>query len=153
MIDAWKECADQYAQAFPECALISDGGAAPGGGDASITMGLWNHLATAYPKQANFSHCSLKASTSPQAIHHLLVLQMAAKGRRVGFEMVGPSLGGVNGENGPVPRFGGAFAKAIALANVSKAQWLKIYQADERGALACPFEQNRFSVSQQAAAP
>jgi hypothetical protein len=135
MTSAWTQCADQYARAFPYCALISDGGVAPGGRDATITMGLWNYMAMAYPYQANFSHCSLKANTSLTATHHQLVVNMAKQGRRVGFEMVGPSVAGVDGENGPVDRFGGTFAEACVIAQAANAQWLKIYQGDEYNAM------------------
>jgi hypothetical protein len=139
MINAWTHCADQYARAFPGCALISDGGVAPGGRDATITMGLLNYMARAYPHQANFSHCALKANTSLTAVHHQLVVNMAQQGRRVGFEMVGPSVAGVNGEKGPVARFGGKFAQACVLAQMANAQWLKIYQGDELNAMSFGF--------------
>jgi hypothetical protein len=139
MISAWTMCCDQYARAFPYCALISDGGVAPAGGDATITMGLWNYMAMAYPYQANFSHCALKADTPVTALHHRLVTNMAAQGRRVGFEMVGPSVAGVNGENGPVARFGGPFIDAVLLARMANAQWLKIYQGDEGNAFRAGF--------------
>jgi hypothetical protein len=139
MILAWNQCVDQYGRAFPGCALISDGGVAPGGRDSTITQEVWNYMAMAYPQQANFSHCSLKANTSLTAVHHQLVMHMAQQGRRVGFEMVGPSVGGVNGENGPVARFGGTFLQAIVKANQANAQWLKIYQGDELNALNLSF--------------
>jgi hypothetical protein len=139
MINAWVQCADQYGRAFPYCALISDGGVAPGGRDATITMGLWNYMAMAYPYQANFSHCALKANTSLTAVHHQLVVNMAQQGRRVGFEMVGPSVAGVNGENGPMDRFGGTFAEAAMIAQLANAQWLKIYQGDELNAMSFGF--------------
>ncbi len=139
MISAWNQCVDQYGRAFPGCALISDGGVAPGGRDSTITQGVWNYMAAAYPHQANFSHCALKANTSVTAVHHQLVMDMAQQGRRVGFEMVGPSVAGVNGENGPVARFGGSFFQAIVIANQANAQWLKIYQGDELNAINASF--------------
>lgn len=139
MIGAWTQCVDQYGAAFRNCALISDGGVAPGGRDATITQNVWNYMALAYPHQANFSHCALKANTSETAVHHQLVVQMAVTGRRVGFEMVGPSVGGVNGGNGPVDRFGGTFAQALAIATRARAQWLKIYQGDELNAINAGF--------------
>jgi hypothetical protein len=45
----------------------------------------------------------------------------------------------VNGENGPVARFGGSFFQAIVLANQANAQWLKIYQGDELNAINASF--------------
>lgn len=135
MVNAWVMCIDQYARAFPRCALISDGGVAPGGGNAAITQTVWSYMTIAYPLQANFSHCALKANTPLTALHHRLVVDMAQQGRRVGFEMVGPSVAGVNGESGPVARFGGTFAQAIVTAQLANAQWLKIYQGDELNAI------------------
>jgi hypothetical protein len=132
MIDAWTTCIDQYAAAFPGCALISDGGVAPAGGRATITEAVFSYLCTPYPHQANVSHCSMKASTDEQALHPRLVISAAERGCPVGFEMVGPSVGGVNGENGPVARFGGTMAEALAIADRGGAQWLKVYQGDER---------------------
>ena len=139
MIATWMQCVDQYGGAFRYCALISDGGVAPGGRDSTITQTVWNYMAIAYPFQANFSHCALKANTSMTAVHHQLVVRMAQQGRRVGFEMVGPSVAGVNGENGPVARFGGPFAQALVIANLANAQWLKIYQGDELNAINAGF--------------
>ncbi len=140
MISAWILCVDQYARAFPNCALISDGGVAPGGRDASITQTVWSYMTIAYPLQANFSHCALKADTSLTAVHHQLVVSMAQRGGRVGFEMIGPSVAGVNGEKGPVARFGGTFAQAIVTAQLANAQWLKIYQGDELNAINGEFQ-------------
>lgn len=132
LIDSWKQCVDQYAAAFPECALISDGGVAPGGGKASITQAVFDYLFTKYPDRANFSHCALKASTPEDALHHQLVVSMEKRGARIGFEMIGPSVGGANGERGAVRRFGGEFGQAIAAARKAHAKWLKVYQGDER---------------------
>jgi hypothetical protein len=132
VIDAWKKCVDQYAAAFPACALISDGGVAPGGGRATITQAVFDYLFARYPQQASASHCALKATTAEDAPHHALVVNMGKRGCRVGFEMVGPSVGGTNGEKGPVTRFGGSFEQALEIAHSSRAQWLKVYQGDER---------------------
>jgi hypothetical protein len=132
MIAAWKQCIDQYAAAFPSCALISDGGIAPGGGKATITQAVFDYLFAKYPDRANFSHCALKANTPEDAIHHAIVVDMGHRGGRVGFEMIGPSVGGTNGDNGPVRRFGGEFSQALQLAEHAHARWLKIYQGDER---------------------
>jgi hypothetical protein len=131
MISAWTQCIDQYAAAFPRCGLISDGGVAPAGGDATITQAVFNYLFYVYPNQANVSHCALKANTPETALHHLIVVGMAQLGCRVGFEMIGPSLAGVNGEAGPVSRFGGEFSDALDIADRAGAQWLKVYQGDE----------------------
>jgi hypothetical protein len=132
MIAAWKQCIDQYASAFPDCALISDGGVAPGGGRATITQAVFDYLFAKYRDRANFSHCALKASMPENALHHVLVVNMGKHGGRIGFEMVGPSVGGTNGENGVVRRFGGDFGQALQLAERAHAKWLKIYQGDER---------------------
>lgn len=132
---AWIRCIDQYGAAFRNCALISDGGVAPGGRNASITQAVFDHLARSYPMQANFSHCSLKANTQESSVHHAIVVNMARRGHAIGFEMVGPSVAGVDGENGPVSRFGGTFDHAIAIANRAGARWLKIYQGDEFNAM------------------
>jgi hypothetical protein len=134
MIAAWCTCVDQYGRAFPYCAMISDGGVAPGGKDATITQYVWNYMSSMYPRQANFSHCALKANTSETAVHHQLVVQMAMRGCRVGFEMIGPSVAGENGQNGPVARFGGTFGQALNIADRAGASWLKIYQGDEANA-------------------
>jgi hypothetical protein len=141
MISAWCQCVDQYGRAFPYCAMISDGGVAPGGKDATITQAVWNYMYGMYPRQANFSHCALKANTSETAVHHQLVVQMAMHGGRVGFEMIGPSMAGENGQNGPVARFGGTFAQAVDIADRANASWLKIYQGDEANAAAVTFPQ------------
>jgi hypothetical protein len=132
---AWIRCIDQYGAAFRNCALISDGGVAPGGRDASITQAAFDHLARSYPIQANYSHCALKANTQESAAHHAIVVNMARRGHTVGFEMVGPSVGGVDGQNGPVSRFGGTFDRAVVIANHAGARWLKIYQGDEFNAM------------------
>jgi hypothetical protein len=131
MIASWVQCVDQYAAAFPACALISDGGVAPGGRDASITQAVFDYLYGQYGAQANVSHCALKANTSETAVHHTIVVNMGYRGCRVGFEMIGPSRAGVDGENGPVSRFGGTFSQAIAIAGRARASWLKVYQGDE----------------------
>jgi hypothetical protein len=131
MIVAWKQCIDQHAAAFPNCALISDGGVAPGRRNASITQAVFNYLYAKYPERANVSHCALKANTPSAALHHRLVVDIGRRGCRIGFEMIGPSVGGTNGENGPVPRFGGPFWQALRLARDANAQWLKVYQGDE----------------------
>jgi hypothetical protein len=132
---SWMRCIDQYGAAFRNCALISDGGVAPGGRDASITQAVFDYAAQNYPMQAHFSHCSLKANTQEYAAHHTIVVRMAQRGCGVGFEMVGPSVAGVNGENGPVARFGGPFDQAVAIGNRAGARWLKIYQGDEFNAM------------------
>jgi hypothetical protein len=132
MIAAWKQCIDQYASAFPDCALISDGGVAPGGGRATITQAVFDYLFAKYRDRANFSHCALKASMPENALHHVLVVNMGKHGGRISFEMIGPSVGGTNGENGVVRRFGGDFAQALQIAERAHAKWLKIYQGDER---------------------
>jgi hypothetical protein len=132
LVGAWKKCIDQYASAFPSCALISDGGVAPGGGKATITRAVFDYLFARYPERANFSHCALKANTPDNALHHAIVVNMAKRGARIGFEMIGPSVGGRQGEKGAVRRFGGDFASALQLASRADAKWLKVYQGDER---------------------
>jgi hypothetical protein len=132
---AWIRCIDQYGAAFRNCALISDGGVAPGGRDTSITQTAFDYLAKNYPIQANFSHCALKANTPESAVHHTIVVNMGRRGHAVGFEMIGPSVAGVDGQNGPVSRFGGTFDQAVAIANRGGARWLKIYQGDEFNAM------------------
>lgn len=132
---SWIQCINQYGAAFPQCALISDGGIAPGGKDGSITQAVFNHLYQNYPMQANVSHCALKANTLESAPHHAIVVAMARRGCKVGFEMVGPSVAGNDGTGGPVARFGGDFDSAIAIANRAGARWLKIYQGDEFNAM------------------
>jgi hypothetical protein len=131
VIASWVKCVDQYAAAFPYCALISDGGVAPGGRDATITQAVFDYLYAQYGAQANVSHCALKANTSETAVHHMIVVNMRWRGCRVGFEMIGPSRAGVNGENGPVSRFGGTFSQALSIADRAGALWLKVYQGDE----------------------
>jgi hypothetical protein len=131
VVEAWKKCIDQYARAFPDCALISKGGVAPGGGSAAITQAVFDYLFAKYPDRANVSHSSLKASTQEYALHHRAVVEMSRRGCRVGFEMVGPSVGGKGGDNGPVRRFGGPFSKALEIARRANAQWLTVYQGDE----------------------
>ncbi len=132
IIAAWKGCIDQYAEAFPDCALISKGGVAPGGGRATISQAVFDYLFTRYPDRANVSHCALKAGTREHALHHKVVVEMGRRGCRVGFEMVGPSAGGKNGQKGSLPRFGGPFQDALLIAERANAQWLTVYQADER---------------------
>jgi hypothetical protein len=132
MIAAWKTCIDQYAAAFPDCALISDGGVAPGGGNATITQAVFDYLFEKYHDRANVSHCALKANTPDEALHHALVVNMGHRGCRIGFEMIGPSVGGVDGSSGPVRRFGGEFSQALQISERAHAQWLKVYQGDER---------------------
>jgi hypothetical protein len=132
LIAAWKQSIDQYAAAFPGCALISKGGVAPGGGNAAITQAVFDYLFTKYREHANVSHCALKASTNENALHHRLVVEMGRRGCRIGFEMVGPSAGGKDGQKGPLLRFGGSFDQALRIAKAANAQWLTIYQGDEK---------------------
>jgi hypothetical protein len=132
MIAAWQQCIDQYAAAFPDCALISDGGVAPGGGRANVTQAVFNYLYKQYPERAHVSHCALKANTPENALHHAVVVAMGKRGCPVGFEMIGPSVGGNDGQNGPIARFGGSFSLALQKAKRANAQWLKVYQGDER---------------------
>jgi hypothetical protein len=136
MAAAWIQCVDQYGSAFPLAVLISDGGVAPGGRDYSITQTVWNYMAANYPARSTFSHCALKANTAETAVHHQLVVSMQRRGSPVGFEMIGPSVAGVNGENGPVARFGGEFWQALEIAERAGASWLKMYQGDEYNAAA-----------------
>ena len=65
-------------------------------------------------------------------MHHAITVDMGKRGGRIGFEMIGPSVGGANGENGAVRRFGGDFSQALRIAERAHAKWLKIYQGDER---------------------
>jgi hypothetical protein len=132
MVAAWQQCINQYAAAFPSCALISDGGVAPGGGRADITQAVFNYLYSKFPERANVSHCALKATTPELALHHAIVVAMGKRGCPLGFEMIGPSVGGNHGQNGPLPRFGGPFSLALDKARRADAQWLKVYQGDER---------------------
>jgi hypothetical protein len=132
VVDAWKTCIDQYAEAFPECALISKGGVAPGRGNAAISQAVFDYLFATYPDRANVSQSALKASTQESALHHRIVVEMSRRGCRVGFEMVGPSVGGKNGQKGPIRRFGGPFSRALDIARRANAQWLTVYQGDEK---------------------
>lgn len=127
---AWKECGSQYAENFRECAVISDGGPFPAGGKAHVTTAFWDYMHRNYREQFNVSHCSLKADTPEDALHHKIVVDYAKAGGRIGFEMVGPSRGGNDGEKGPVSRFGGEFSTALALAEKAGAKWIKCYQSD-----------------------
>jgi len=132
VISAWQNCIDQYAKAFPDCALISKGGVAPGGGKATISQAVFDYLFTKYPDRANVSHSALKAGTRENALHHRLVVNMGRRGCRIGFEMVGPSEGGKDGQKGPLSRFGGPFREALLIAQRANAQWLTVYQGDEK---------------------
>jgi len=131
VVGAWKKCIDQYAIAFPDCALISKGGVAPGRGSAAISQAVFDYLFATYPDRANVSHSALKASTQEAALHHRIVVEMSRRGCRVGFEMVGPSVGGKGGQNGPILRFGGPFSRAFEIARQANAKWLTVYQGDE----------------------
>lgn len=137
VLQAWMRCGNAFAAAFPNVTLISDGGPFPGGKKAHVTVAFWDYMRGKYGQRFSASHCSLKAGTIKTGVplHHQIVLDFAKRGGRVGFEMVGPSLGGTNGEKGPVDRFEGKFSTALSFAKAADAKWLKVYQADEAG---CP---------------
>lgn len=132
MTNAWIRCGRACAESFPSVAIISDGGPNPAGGRADVTLALWDYMHSTYGQRFNASHCALAAKTPENALHHRIVVEHKKRGGRIGFEMIGPSLGGINGEKGPVSRFGGKFSTAIALGEKAGASWYKPYQGDER---------------------
>jgi hypothetical protein len=130
MTDAWETCIDQYARYFPSCGLLSCGGISGQGSKGPVTRTVFDYLLKEYPKQGVVSHCALKASTTPTAVHHALVTEYAKKGLYAGFEMVGPSIDSKQGR--PVSRFGGKFSTAIALGKKANARFFKYYMADTK---------------------
>ena len=125
---AWKHCAESVGSAFPDCAVISDGGPAPGGARKSVvTLDLWEYCFARFGERFIASHCALKANTTPTALHHAIVHDWSKRGRPVGFEM---ACGKLDGNGRPIARFGGSWAKAKALAEKSSARFLKFYQWD-----------------------
>lgn len=86
MAAAWGRSIDSYARAFPRVACI-----------LSISMKpparAYLEQVVAYGKETlgerfTLEHNALKASTHPQAPHHLYIARQARQGVRVGFEMV-----------------------------------------------------------------
>jgi hypothetical protein len=121
IIDVWKKSIDAYAKAFTNVALVLDVAMVPNSRGA-VTNAVIDYAQAKLGEQINFIHCSLKASTSLTAPHHLAVVNAHKEGSRIGFEMVGPSS--------DRSRFGGTFAQAINIGNTAGASWYQIYQGD-----------------------
>jgi hypothetical protein len=73
--------------------------------------------------RANFIHCSLHATTSPNYGPQALVTSLGKQGYNTGFEMIGPSTN--------TARFGGSFGAALSIGQAAGADWYQIYQPDQ----------------------
>jgi hypothetical protein len=121
IINVWDDAIDAYSAAFPNNALVLDVAMVPD------VNGAITNAVTAYARQvlgprANFIHCSLRATTPPDAPMQQTVVGLHQDGARIGFEMVSPSTDTL--------RFGGPFTDALAIGQAAGASWYQIYQAD-----------------------
>lgn len=128
MIDAWKACGQEVAKAFPQCAIITDGGPAPGGNRGTrVNTPFYDFMFKEYANRFFVTHCALKANTSISAPHHKLVTDHKKRGGRTGFEA---ACGQLDGNGRPIKRFGGAWPKARQIAAAAGAEFIKFYQWD-----------------------
>lgn len=128
MINAWNRAGSACAKAFPNCAVITDGGPAPGGNNVAINNAYYDYMFKNYKSQFNVSHCSLAAKTNENWIGHKLVSNHFKNGGRVGFEQVCAS---VNRSGQPISRYGGTLQKSLDIGSRAGMSWLKYYQDDE----------------------
>jgi len=89
MIAAWAASIDAYAKAFPQTACMLS---------ISVKSPVRRYLdqVVAYGREKlgerfTLQHNALKASTHPQARHHVFIASQGRQGVRIGFEMVGPA--------------------------------------------------------------
>lgn len=129
MIDAWCKCGKAVAEAFPNVAVITDGGPAPGGNKATINNAFYDYMFKNFASQFNVSHCALSADVQESWLGHQLVVNHKKRGGRVGFEAV---CGSVDRQSRPISRFGGSFAKSVDIGLRAGMSWYKYYQDDEQ---------------------
>jgi hypothetical protein len=86
MIAAWSAAIDAYAAAFPETACILSISVKPPA--VRYLAQVVEHGKKALGKRFTLEHNALKASTHPNAPHHVFIESQAKLGVRVGFEMV-----------------------------------------------------------------
>jgi hypothetical protein len=121
IIETWKSALNTYAAAFPNATLVLDVAMAPDSRGA-ITDAVAAYARQSLGDRITFIHCSLKATTNPEAPHHETVFDLRRAGARIGFEMVSPSI--------DADRFGGSLAEALSIGQSAGASWYQIYQAD-----------------------
>ena len=99
VITAWQTCIDQYAQAFPDWRSFQRV-AWRQGAERLRSRRPSSTICSPNTRIARTCRIALKAGTQEQALHHRVVVNMGRRGCRIGFEMVGPSVGGKNGQKG-----------------------------------------------------
>jgi hypothetical protein len=122
VIQSWDHAIDSYSQAFPNTALVLDLAMVPDAGGA-VTNAVVGYARTRLGARANFIHCSLHATTSPDYGPQALVTSLGKQGYNIGFEMIGPSTN--------TTRFGGPFSAALSIGKAAGADWYQIYQPDQ----------------------
>jgi hypothetical protein len=123
VIQSWDSSIDAYSHAFPNTALVLDLAMVPDANGA-VTKAVVNYAKSTLGVRANFIHCSLHATTSPDYGPQALVTALGKQGYSIGFEMISPSS--------DTRRFGGAFSAALAIGQAAGADWYQIYQPDQK---------------------
>src|SRR6476620_2326981 len=90
VIQSWDHTIDAYSQAFPNTALVLDLGMVPDVRGA-VTNAVVDYARSTLGARANFIHCSLHATTSPNYGPQALVTSLGKQGYNIGFELIGPS--------------------------------------------------------------
>jgi Beta-galactosidase len=122
VIQSWDHAINAYSQAFPNTALVLDLAMVPDAGGA-VTNAVVDYARSRLGARANFIHCSLHATTSPDYGPQALVTSLGKQGYNIGFEMIGPSTN--------TTRFGGPFSAALSIGKAAGADWYQIYQPDQ----------------------
>src|SRR4051812_20289889 len=122
VIQSWDHAINSYAQAFPNTALVLDLAMVPDARGA-VTNAVVDYARSTLGARANFIHCSLHATTSPDYGPQALVTSLGKQGYNIGFEMIGPSTNS--------GRFGGPFNAALSIGQAAGADWYQIYQPDQ----------------------
>jgi hypothetical protein len=123
MVNAHVRAVGTLVTNLPRVIIVCD----IGDHNRSWTRRAIDALKAEYAGHVGFQMCALKASTSLGFEGFTRIQQAAAERHHAGFEMIGPSQ---TNDGRPVPRFAGPFSEAIRKAEMTKAQWLCVYQPD-----------------------
>jgi hypothetical protein len=121
IIMVWFDATNAFAAAFPNTLLALNESIEPDS-KGTVTYPVVENCKALLGGRAVFQHNSLKASTSPTAKHHQLILQLQKQGWRTGFQTACPSSNR--------DRFGGSFSEIFSLPGVNQAKYLEVYQGD-----------------------
>ena len=123
VIQSWDNSIAAYSHAFPNTGLVLDLAMVPDANGA-VTKAVVDYARSTLGARANFIHCSLHATTSPDYGPQAMVTALGKQGYNIGFEMISPST--------DTSRFGGSFSAALAIGQAAGADWYQIYQPDQK---------------------